>query len=130
MAKPAGADSVFAMLSARRQDFGAVAPDEVLIGVLAPPRVYLVSMPITPKVKLMPACEKLVKDADAKANRMFEADAKAANKSETVIDEMERVREAGDGAMRKCFATRVKSDPAFARLTKQAQEIVEGLVGK
>ncbi len=102
----------------------------MLIGVIVPPRVYLVSMPIAPKVKLMAACEKLLKDAEAKANRMFEANEKAANKSETVTDEMERVREAGDEAMRKCFATRVKSDPAFARLTKQAQEMVEALAGK
>jgi hypothetical protein len=130
VAKPAGADFVFAMLSARRQDIGAAAPDEVLIGAIAPPRVYLVSMPMVPKVKLMATCEKLLKDAEAKANRMFEANEKAANKSETVTDEMERVREAGDEAMRKCFATRVKSDPAFVRLTKQAQEMVEALAGK
>ena len=32
--------------------------------------------------------------------------------------------------MRKCFAQRVKSDPAFAQLTKQAQEIVDALAGK
>ena len=75
---------------------------------------------------MMAPCEKLFKDADAKAERMFEANEKSANKNENVIDETERCREKGDEAMRKCFAQRVKSDPAFARATKQAQEIVDG----
>lgn len=128
--KPAGVEFVFAMLAARRQDFGAVAPGEILLGVIAPPRVYVVSAPLAAKVKLMGACEKMLKDADSKANKMFEVNKKSASKNENVVEEMERVREQGDEAMRKCFASRVKSDPAFARLTRQAQEIVDGLTGK
>ena len=127
---PAGVEFVFAMLAARRQDFGVVAPAEMLIGAIVPPRVYVVSAPLAARVKMMAPCEKLFKDAEAKANRMFRLNEKATSKNENVVEEMEHVHEQGDEAMRKCFATRVKSDPAFARLTSQAQEIVDALAGK
>lgn len=128
--KRAGVEFVFAMLAARRQDFGAVAPSEIVLGVIAPPRVYVVSAPLAAKIKLMAPCEKILKDAEAKASKMFEVNEKSEARNEKVGDEMERVREQGDEAMRKCFATRVKSDPAFARIARQAQEIVDGLAGK
>lgn len=127
--KPAGVDFVFAMLAARRQDFFPVPASEMLIGAIAPPRVYIVSAPIA-KVKMMAPCEKLFKDAVAKADKMFEANEKSANRKESVVDEVDGLREKADEAMRKCFAQRVKSDPAFARLTRQAQELVDGLGGK
>lgn len=127
---PAGVEFVFAMLAARRQDFGVVAPGEMLIGAIVPPRLYVVSAPLAAKIKMMAPCEKLFKDAEAKANGMFRLNEKSATSNENVVDETERVREQGDEAMRKCFATRVKSDPAFARLISQAQEIVDALAGK
>lgn len=129
VAKPAGVDIVFAMLVARRQDLGPAPASDMLIGAIVPPRVYIVSTP-TAKIRMMPPCEKLTKDAEVKADRMLEANEKSPDRKESVVDEADRVREAGDEAMRKCFAERVRSDPAFARLTKQAQEIVDALAGK
>jgi hypothetical protein len=117
--KPAGADFAYAMLSTRRQDIGAAPATEMLVGVLAPPRLYVVSTPIAP-IRMMPACEKLAKDADVRAGRMQRGGSDAA----------EAVRQQGDADMLKCFAARVKSSPEFARLTKQAQDIADGLVAK
>lgn len=127
--KPTGLDYIFAMLAARRQDFHATAPDEILIGAIAAHRVYIVAMPSAARVVVMAPCEKLLKDAEAKATRMFEAN-RDPDKSERIVDEMDRVREDGDTAMRECFAAHVKADPAFARLTRQAQEVVDALAGK
>jgi hypothetical protein len=127
--KPAGADFAFAMLSMRRQDIGPAPVGEMLIGVIAPPRVYIVSAPIA-KIRIMAPCEKLFKDADAKADRMYQANEKSKTPREGIVDETEALREKGDEAMRKCFAERMKSTPALVRLTKQAQEIVDGLVAK
>ena len=101
----------------------------MLIGAIVPPRVYILSAPIA-NIKMMAPCEKLFKDASAKADKMFEANQKSPNKKESIVDEVEQLREQGDEAMRKCFAQRVKSDPAFAKLTKQAQEFVDALAGK
>jgi hypothetical protein len=127
--KPAGVEFVYAMLAIRRQDTVPGAAEEMLIGAIVPPRVYIVNAPIA-KVKMMPPCEKLFKDADARADKMVEDNERSGNKSESVGDEAERVREQGDEAMRKCFAERVKSDPTFVRLTKQAQDFVDALAAK
>ena len=121
--KPAGVDFVYAMLSLRRQDIVPVPAEEMLIGVIVPPRVYILNAPIA-KIRIMPACEKLSKDADAKANRM------ARSKDDKVANAAEDERERGDAAMRKCFAEQVKSNPAFAKLTKQAQDFVDMLAPK
>jgi hypothetical protein len=129
VAKPAGVDFVFAMLAARRQDFFPAPASEMLIGAIVPPRVFIVSAPIA-NIKMMPPCEKLFKDASAKADKMFEANEKSPNKKESIVDEIDQLREQGDEAMRKCFAQRVKSDPAFVRLAKRAQEFVDALAGK
>jgi hypothetical protein len=129
VAKPAGVEFVHAMLAIRRQDNVPGPAEEMLIGMIAPPRVYILNAPIT-KIKMMPACEKLFKDADAKADKMIADDEKAKSKNEKIVEEAERVRDQGDEAMRKCFAERVKSDPAFARLTKQAQDFVDTLAAK
>ena len=61
---------------------------------------------------------------------MYGAIEKSPNQPGTVVDDVDRLREQGDEAMRKCFAQRVKSAPAFARLTKQAQAYVDALAGK
>jgi hypothetical protein len=127
--KPAGVDFVFAMLAGRRQDFFPVPASEMLIGAIVPPRVYILSAPIA-KIKMMAPCEKLLKDAAAKAEKMYEVIEKSPNQQGSVADDVDRLREQGDEAMRKCFAQRVKSDPAFAKVTKQAQELVDALAGK
>jgi hypothetical protein len=116
---PAGATFAYAMLSTRRQDIGVTPAKEMLVGVIAPPRVYVVSTPIAP-IKMMPACEKLSRDADKKADRMQRG----------TSDDAEAVRQKGDADMLKCFAERIKTTLAFALLIKQAQTIVDGLVAK
>ena len=118
------------MLSARRQDYFPSTPDEILIGAIVPPRVYVVSMPAAAKIKMMAPCAKQFKDAEAKATRMLEQTQRSETKEEKQVDEFDHSREQADEAMRRCFATRAKSDPAFARLTRQAQEIVDGLAVK
>jgi hypothetical protein len=127
--RPAGVEFAFAMLATRRQDFGAAPASEMLIGVIAPPRVYVVSAGLAP-IRMMAPCEKLFKDAVARADRMVEANEKSKTPKDNVTDEAEQLREKGDEAMRKCFAQRVKTDPAFVRATKQAQELVDALAGK
>ena len=63
-----------------------------------------------------------MKDAEAKADKMVADNEKSKTPNESIGDEAEKLRDQGDEAMRKCFAERVKSNPAFARLTKQAQD--------
>jgi hypothetical protein len=127
ISKPANADVAYAMLVMRRQDIGPGSPDEVLVGVLSGARLYIVSVPASAEIKLMPACEKLWDDALAKSNKLLESNATSGNKDEKLFDEQNRMQDQGDAAMRQCFAERVTSDAAFAKLTKQAQEVVDQL---
>jgi len=129
--KPAGTEFAYAMLTGRRQDLVPVPATEILIGAIVPPRVYVISAPIA-KINVTATCVKLFKVAEKKADKIVNDNQKAANKrdDEVVSEEAERVREQGDEAMRKCFAQNLKTSPAFAKLTKQAQEIIDTLVAK
>lgn len=129
VAIPANAGFVHAMLAARRQDFGPAAPDEIVIGMIVAPRAYVLSVPLDAKLKMIPACEALWSEANAKADKMFDQSATPEDR-ETVADEVDRVREQGDVAMRECFGERIKADPVFTRLTRQAQDWVDRLAGK
>lgn len=126
---PSNAGFVHAMLAARRQDFGPVAPDEIVIGMIAAQRAYVLSLPLDAKLTMIPACEALWTDANAKADKMFEQSPTPEDR-EKIADEVDRVREQGDAAMRACFGERIKADPAFARLTRQAQDWADRLAGK
>jgi hypothetical protein len=127
--RPAGVDFAYAMLAIRRQDTGAGPAEEMLIGAIVPPRLYVLSTPIA-KIAMMPPCAKLLKDAEAKADKMVADNEKSKTPNDNVGDEAEKLRDQGDEAMRKCFAERVKSNPEFARLTKQAQDFIDGLATK
>ncbi len=124
VAKPASASLVNAMLIARRQDIGLVTPDELLITVLRADRLFIWSAPAQAKVAINPACEKVWKDAAARADKAAEefkkSDPKDDNPSERILQE-------GDDAFRRCFAERAPNEPYFAALTKQAQELVDKL---
>jgi hypothetical protein len=127
--KPAGADFAYAMLAIRRQDTGAGPAEQMLIGAIVPPRLYVLSTPIA-KIAMMPPCARLLMDTEAKADKMVADNEKSKTPSETIGDEAEKLRDQGDEAMRKCFAERVKSNPEFARLTKQAQDLIDALAAK
>jgi hypothetical protein len=125
--KPANAEAAYAMLVMRRQDIGPGSPDEILVGVLSGARLYIVSAPASAEIKLMPACETIWDEALAKSNKLLESSSSSGTKDEKLFDEQNRMQDQGDAAMRQCFAERVTSDAAFARLTKQAQDIVDQL---
>lgn len=127
VSKPANAEVAYAMLVMRRQDIGPGSPDEILVGVLSGARLYVVSVPASAEIKLMPACEKIWDEALAKSNKLLESNSAPGNKDEKLFDEQNRMQDQGDAAMRQCYAERVTGDAAFARLTKQAQDIVDQL---
>jgi len=125
------ADTVaFAMLAIRRQDIGPAAPEEMMVSVVDGSRLYVVSAPIAATVPLMPACEALWNEAQSKASKVLDAYADSGRKDEKLFDEYNRVQEQGDAAMRQCFAERVRSDAAYGKLVKQAQDIVDQLTAK
>jgi hypothetical protein len=61
---------------------------------------------------MIPACERFWTDALKKAEKVQGSDA------------AERVREAGDRAMHKCFAERAKSESFFSAAARQAEDFL------
>jgi hypothetical protein len=101
-----------ALLVARAQDNGPRAPEELLVSAVRGGRLYVLSVPSKAKVTMIPACERLWTEALNKAEKLQGSDA------------AERVREAGDRAMHKCFAERAKQESFFSAATRQAQDFL------
>lgn len=128
--KPESADAAHAMLTLWRQDIGPGVPDELVVSVLTASRLLIVTAPLAAKFKPVLACEKFWTDAQAKSDAVFKAYQAGGSKDEKLLDQQSKVTEDGDAAMRRCFAEKLPSDPAFQRLTKQAQDIADLLAGK
>lgn len=130
VSKPDGADAVNAMLTSWRQDIGPGAPDDVVVSVLTPSRLFIVTTPVAAKIKLMPVCETFWTDAMEKSESLSKAYRDGGLKDDKLLDQQSKTQEQGDIAMRKCFAEKLPSDAAFQRLVKQAQDIVDQLAAR
>ena len=118
--KPAGVEFVYAMLALRRQDIVPV------------PRRGDADRRDRSAARLHPQCADREDQDHAGLRKAVQGRGREGQQDgeEAKVDEKDRQRaederERGDAAMRKCFAERVKSDPAFAKLTKQAQDFVD-----
>jgi len=109
---PTQAKPVAAMLVARAQDIGPRAPDELIVSAVRGGRLYVLSTPAAAEVTMIPACEQLWTAALKKAEKVQGSDA------------AERVREAGDRALHKCFAERAKKESFFSAAMRQAQDFL------
>jgi hypothetical protein len=120
VAKPVQSKFAAAMLVARRQDFGLLAPKELLITSVQAPLVFVVSAPAHARIEIMTACQEIWRQAERKAAHPT-ASAKDADKAR------ERLEEEGDAAMRRCFGQRAQSQKFFSPLTNQAQAWLDRL---
>lgn len=94
------------------QDFGPWKPNEILVSVLQGGRVYIVTSQAKTVVPSIAACDAIWKAAEKKS-----ADAK----------NFDDVRKQGDADFHRCFAERAKTMPFFAKLTAEAQTLLETL---
>jgi len=107
-----------AMLIARRQDIGPSVPRELTVAVTKAERLYVWSAPANAKVVAIPQCSAIWTAAARNAN--------ALNKNgEDNFKAAEKMQTEADAAMRSCYDERVKSQPFFSALVKQARELVE-----
>jgi hypothetical protein len=123
--KPASASFAHAMLVVRRQDIGLTPPDELIVALVRADRAFIWSAPTQTKVVINPACEALWNEAVAHGDRAYEAYQKSDPKDEKLFEEQTRILQEGDDAYRRCFAERVASEPFYAAVVKQAQELVD-----
>ncbi len=110
--KPASASFAVSYLYVTAQDFGPWKPDGILVAVLGGGKVYLVTMPLKAPGPTIAACDAIWKAADQKSQGKGDVDA---------------LRKRADTDFHRCFAERVKSMPEFAKLTSDAQALVDAL---
>lgn len=112
IAKPASASFAVSYLYITAQDFGPWKPNQILVAVLQGGRVYVVTSPAKTAVPQIAACDAIWKAAEKKSEGRKDFD---------------DVRKAGDADFHRCFAERAKSMPFLAKLTAEAQAMVDTL---
>jgi hypothetical protein len=130
VANPGDAAFASALLVARSQDVGPLAPDEIVVALTRGARVYLVTTPAAAKVSLNAACDNVRKQSEARAQRVLDEYQKTEPKDEKLFDRYTHIQEEADQAYRGCFASRAKSERWFPALVKQAQGLVDALPRK
>jgi hypothetical protein len=112
IAKPASASFAVSYLYITAQDFGPWKPNEILVSVMQGGKLYIVSMPAKTPVPAIAACDAIWKAAEKKSQGK---------------DDFDDVRKQGDADFHRCFAERVKAMPFFAKLSAEAQALVDTL---
>ena len=112
IAKPASASFAVSYLYVTAQDFGPWKPNEILVSVMQGGKLYIVSMPAKTPVAAIAACDAIWKAAEKRSENRKDFD---------------DVRKQGDANFHRCFAERAKAMPFFAKLTTEAQALVETL---
>ena len=125
VATSANATVVTAMLNARRQDIGLTMPTELLVAVAGPVRAFIWSAPVDATITMMPECAEIWNAAQKQADEAYAAYRASDLKDEKKFEDSRTILDNADAAYRKCFAARAKSEPFFAAVTKQAQELVD-----
>jgi hypothetical protein len=103
-----------ARLIDRRQDYVLGAPTELLVIVHKGERILMARVKAEPQPAMIPAC--------ATIWTSFEAKAAAAKKP---VEDEDKARMAVDRSFRQCFGERLKEQPAYAGLLRQAQDLVD-----
>jgi hypothetical protein len=125
--KPASASTAYAMLSMSRQDIGPGVPEEIIVSVARPDRVFILSAAASTKITPIKACDAVWEASERKAKTLYDAYQASGLKDQKVFDQYTRTQEEGDAAFRRCFNERAKNEPFFAALTRQTQELVNRL---
>ena len=125
---PAGADLAVAVLDVRTQDLIPAVPDEMIITVRRPDRVFFITTKVT--AGAIAACdqshEQLAKQAEAAAAE-YE---KSGRKNKALEKKASQAEVAAEGAYPHCFATQTRGASFFPALVKQAQELIDALPAK
>ncbi len=112
IAKPASASFAVSYLYVTAQDFGPWKPNEILVSVMQGGKVYIASMPAKTPVPAIAACDAIWKAAEKKSEGK---------------DDFDDIRKQGDADFHRCFAERAKAMPFFAKLTAEAQALLDTL---
>jgi hypothetical protein len=125
IAAPRGASLAVALLVLQRQDVTPDMPDEIVVSAIRDGRVFVMSERLAKPIKPIPACAAIWRDYQARADKTFAA-YQASRASDTkLFDAYVALQNEGDVAHRQCYGQRIRDDPAFAALVRQAQALAD-----
>ncbi len=127
--KPEGAEFAFAMLGGWAQDVGPNPRQEIVVALRKGGKLYLASQRAT-KIEKVPACEAIWKDAENKANKIFEQGNGGGPDDAKDADVAWAIQTKGDADYRACLAARAPKEAFFTALTREAQAIADRFAGK
>lgn len=128
IAKPSSATLAYAMLAGRTQSEIPDAADEVYVSALANGKVYVAYGSIEPKVQI-PACDAVRADFNKRSEDAYE-DFREKRIDKNAYDKLDNLRQEGEDAFKRCFTERAPKQPAFGEAIKQAQALLDRVVGK
>jgi hypothetical protein len=84
--KLASAQVIVAILDTRSQDMGPRTPDELIVSDMQDGKAFIATEPAKAKIKPIPACDEIAKDADSKSNKAQADCATSGLKNEKLFD--------------------------------------------
>ncbi|MFG1412378.1 hypothetical protein V5G24_14805 [Xanthobacter sp. VTT E-85241] len=113
-----------------QDDVGNAPPNAIVIGRLSAGRVSVGTIPALEAFKFIPACTKVWKDFESKANALFAAVQKGGKGADDPRwDKANALRDEGSAAVRACYAREMVTQPQFAAVLKKAEALLQKMRG-
>jgi hypothetical protein len=116
----------YAFLGLWAQDIGPFPPKHLFVFFANEDRVFVVSTEVQSKIDQIAECKDLWDSLKKKSDAASAANQASEPKDQKPTDDMQREEE-DFRAYCRCFEQRVKTEPFFKQLTKQAQTLVDNL---
>ena len=117
----------YAFLGLWRQDIGPSPPKNLFVFFANGDRVFVMSTEVQSNIDQIAECKDVWDKFKKKSVAAFAAYRELELKGQKPIDDSVRYEDEGFSAYCRCFEQRVKMEPFFKQLTKQAQTVVDSL---
>src|SRR6266576_4089393 len=117
----------YAFLGLWAQDIGPRPPKDLFVFFANGDRVFVVSTDVQSNIDQIAECKDVWDGFKKKSDAAFAAYQASELKEQKASDDMVRYEDEGFRAYCRCFEQRVKMEPCFKQLTKQAQTVVDSL---
>ncbi len=100
-------------------------PDTIVVFILAGDRIYFMSSPSREELPEIPECKSRWSESHKKASVALAGYHASNKKNEKLWDEHVRLDKEGLAAYMACYGEKLRNQPVFASLVKQAQSMVD-----
>lgn len=124
-----GKSYVHAFLGLTAQDIGPFIPKDIFVFVAKGDRILAVQSPAATEITEIPECRNEWEKLAKKKSDAYDVHRSSGLKNQKAADESVQYEEQGFEAYRRCYEREAKNQKFFVSLEKQAQSIVDRLMG-